>query len=124
MDNRCLKSLEKILDTNHHIHKHRFVGNFNSYQNWKRSFPNCKFGVSPFLLTEEKYPELRSTLCDIELNDLIIETDAPYIGKNGRGTGCPSMVTDIAWKLSNMFNKPFQEIASTTTANTLQLYHI
>jgi Tat protein secretion system quality control protein TatD with DNase activity len=40
----------------------------------------------------------------MDMKDIIIETDAPYLGGNGRRTGCPSMVLEIAIKLSNMFN--------------------
>ena len=68
------------------------------------TFPNGKFGISPFLLMEEKYPKLRTRVCEMDMKDIIIETDAPYLGGNGRRTGCPSMVLEIAIKLSNMFN--------------------
>ena len=27
---------------------------------------------------EEKYPDIRSTVCNMDINDIIIETDAPY----------------------------------------------
>lgn len=73
---------------------------------------------------EKKYPKLRTTICETDMKDILIETDAPYLGGNGRRTGCPSMVPEIAIKLSNMFNMTLPDVAAVTTSNTLKLYKI
>ncbi|CAG2212562.1 tatD [Mytilus edulis] len=46
----------------------------------------------------------RSTVCNMDINDIIIETDAPYLSNKGGRTGCPSMTYDIAQQLANLFN--------------------
>jgi Tat protein secretion system quality control protein TatD with DNase activity len=60
----------------------------------------------------------------MDMKDLNIETDAPYLDGNGRQTGCLSMVREIAMKLSGMFNMTLPDVAAVTTSNTLKLYKI
>ncbi|CAG2254367.1 tatD [Mytilus edulis] len=123
-DDKCLGVMRKVLEKDRHIHRHCFGGNIGMYRKWKSYFPNCKFGISPFLLMEEKYPDIRSTVCNMDINDIIIETDAPYLSNKGGRTGCPSMTYDIAQKLANLFNVSLMEMASVTTSNALKLYKI
>ncbi|XP_063442890.1 putative deoxyribonuclease TATDN2 [Mytilus trossulus] len=123
-DDRCLDVMRKVLEKDHRIHRHCFGGNIGMYRKWKSYFPNCKFGISPFLLMEEKYPDIRSTVCNMDINDIIIETDAPYLSNKGGRTGCPSMTYDIAQKLANLFNVSLMEVACVTTSNALKLYNI
>jgi len=68
---------------------------------------------------EKKYPKFRMTRCEMDIEDLIVETDAPYLGGNGCRTGCPSMVREIAVKVSSMFNMTLQDVAGVTTSNAL-----
>ena len=124
IQNKCLSMLHKILDSQHPVHKHCFNENISSYYKWKELFPNCKFGISPFLLMEHKYPDLRSTVCEMDINDLLIETDAPYLSERGRGTGTPALVLGIAIKLSSMFNLSLEDVARITTSNAMKLYRI
>lgn len=73
---------------------------------------------------EKKYPKFRMTRCDMDIQDLLIETAYPCLGGNGRRTGCPSMVREIAVKLLSMFNMTLQDVAGVITANTIKLYKI
>lgn len=120
----CLKTMAEILDKEHRIHKHCFTGDISTYKKWKRQFSNCKFGISPFLLLGDRFPNLRSIICEMSLADLVIETDAPYISPAGRMNGCPSLTIDIAVALSSMFNMTVSEIAACTTSNAVELYNI
>ena len=72
---------------------------------------------------EKKYPKLRTTTCEMDVKDLIIETDASYLGGNERRTGYPSMVREIAIELSSMCNMTLPDVAA-VTSNTLKLYKI
>lgn len=55
----------------------------------------------------------------MDIQELLIKTDAPCLGGNGRRTGCPSMVREIAVKLSSMFNMTLQYVGGVTTSNAL-----
>ena len=82
-DELCLNTLAKLVSPTHRIHRHCFNGSVSHYTRWKSTFKNCKFGISPFLLKNKKYPEYRSLICEMNLQDLIMETDAPYIYPEG-----------------------------------------
>ncbi|VDI48315.1 TatD DNase family protein [Mytilus galloprovincialis] len=123
-DDKCLGVMRKVLEKGHHIHRHCFLGNIDMYRKWKSYFPNCKFGIYPFLLMEEKYPDIRSTVCNMDINDNIIETDAPYQVTKEEEQDVPSATYEIAKKLANLFNVSLMEVASVTTSNALKLYNI
>ncbi|VDI49929.1 TatD DNase family protein [Mytilus galloprovincialis] len=123
-DDKCLGVMRKVMEKDNHIHRHCFLGNIDMYRKWKSYFPNCKFGISHFLLMEEKYPDIRSTVCNMNINDIIIETSAPYLSNKGGRTACPSMTYDIAQQFANLFNVSLMEVASVTTSNALKLYNI
>lgn len=112
------------MEKDHHIHRHCFLGNIDMYRKWKSYFPNCKFGIYPFLLMEEKYPDIRSTVCNMDINDIIIETDAPYQVTKEEEQDVPSANYEIAKKIANLFNVSLMEVASVTTSNALKLYNI
>ena len=60
----------------------------------------------------------------MDIHDIIIETDAPYLSIKGKKKGTPLLVFDIGVKLSNLMNVSLEEIAEITTANARQLYII
>jgi Tat protein secretion system quality control protein TatD with DNase activity len=53
-----------------------------------------------FILLEEKYPYFRSLLCHMQLNDLILETDASYLHTPAEKFGSPMLLQDIATKIT------------------------
>jgi TatD DNase family protein len=88
----CLHSLKSILDKNHRIHWHCFDGNVHNYHNIKQEFPNTKFGISPFLLMDEQHSDFRTKVCEMDLQDILMESDVfPYLLK------------DIIWKRASKF---------------------
>lgn len=124
MNNRCLTTLEKTLDRNHHIHRHCFTENFETYRKWKKAFPDCKFGVSPLLFRTDRCPDLRETIAGMDLRDIIIETDAPFLSRERRRKGSPELVPEIAISLASLFNRPLEDIARVTTSNAMELYRL
>lgn len=124
LNDLCLSVMVKTLPKDHHIHRHCFEADIIVYRKWKTTFPNCKFGISPMLLLDSKYHKLRPTVCEMDIHDIIIETDAPYLSIKGKKKGTPLLVFDIGVKLSNLMNLSLEEIAEITTANARQLYRI
>lgn len=68
---------------------------------------------------------LKDVLVKIGLNNLVLETDAPYLtpvpyrGKQNN----PSHILDIAKYISEIFNVSLEEVSKITTKNVLDLYN-
>lgn len=76
-------------------------------------------GVSTF-----KNGGLDKVLPDLELKNLLLETDAPYLApKPYRGKrNEPSYVAIVAERVAELMEKEVEEVANITTANAVQLF--
>ncbi|XP_063448516.1 3'-5' ssDNA/RNA exonuclease TatD-like [Mytilus trossulus] len=119
---RCLDIMSEILVRDHGVHWHCFSQDKRTYENIKWCFPNTKFDISPLLLMEDTYPQLRSQVCEMSLEDIILEIDAPYLHPKNYEGSSPILIRSIIQKLSIMFNVPGREIADITTRNAQPLY--
>ena len=69
---------------------------------------------------------VRDFLTEIPLDRIVLETDAPYLapvphrGKRNE----PAFMTDIAKKIAEIYEIPFEEIAEITTSNAKMLFKI
>ncbi|CAC5379689.1 tatD [Mytilus coruscus] len=119
---RYLDIMTESLDRGHGVHWHCFSEDKKKYENIKRCLPNTKFGISPLLLMDDKYPQLRSQVCEMQLEDIILESDSPYIHPKNYEDNSPLLIKAIIQKLAIMFNTSGREIAEITTRNAHQLY--
>ncbi|CAG2207189.1 tatD [Mytilus edulis] len=120
-DEICLNTLVQLLPKHFKLHRHCINGDEIMYRKWKTSFPNCKFGISPFI---QKYPKYRSLVCNMKLIDIVLETEAPYLYSEFEDYGSPLMIKDIYEKLANIFLCSVEEIANITTKNATDVYSI
>jgi Tat protein secretion system quality control protein TatD with DNase activity len=58
----------------------------------------------------------------MDLQDIVMESDSPYIRPEGFQDVSPHLLKDIIWKLASMFRTNDEEIAEITTRNAQQLY--
>lgn len=73
-----------------------------------------------------KNSNLVQVLKNVDINKLVLETDAPYLApdpKRGRRNESAYLVY-VAQKLSEIYQLPFKEIAEITTANARKLFEI
>lgn len=120
----CLSILTGNFPKKHPVHRNCFNGTHHEYRQWKNALPFCKFGVSPFILNEDRYPHLRESLRKMDLKDLILESDASYLqGENGE-TALPTVVREIARKLATLHSKTTDQVADITSETTRQLYRL
>jgi TatD DNase family protein len=73
-----------------------------------------------------KNSNLGQVLQNVDVNKLVLETDAPYLApdpKRGRRNESANLVY-VAQKLSEIYQLPFKEIAEITTANARKLFGI
>lgn len=91
----CLDILSNNLSTDHSIHWHCFNSSLEEYKTKKLAFKNSKFGISPFLLKDNKYPDFRSTVCNMALSDLLLKTDSLYLSPSKRVPATPLLLREI-----------------------------
>lgn len=86
--------------------------------NFKVSFPGT--------LTFKKAEKVREAAREIPLEQILIETDAPYMAPvPHRGKRCESsFVADTAAMLAEVKNLPLEEVARATTRNAKELFRI
>jgi len=60
----------------------------------------------------------------MQLEDLILETNVPYLHTPAEKFGSPMLLQDIATKITTVFSCSFDDVVETTTRNALQLYNI
>lgn len=124
LDEKCLNCMVDNLPQSHRVHRHCFDGDNNTYSRWKAAFPNCKFGISPFLILNDKYPNFRARVCAMEIKDIVLETDSPYLYASSDSFGSPLLLQDILTQLFGMFPFNIDELASITTQNCKELYNL
>jgi TatD DNase family protein len=86
---------------------------------------DLNFRVSfPGSLTFRKAGQLREIAKEIPLEQILVETDAPYMAPEPyRGKRCESMyVTEVAFVLSEVKGLSYEECCRVVTRNTLDLF--
>jgi TatD DNase family protein len=80
----------------------------------------------PGLLTFKKAQEARDICKAIPLEQILIETDAPFLAPEPhRGKRCePAFVAETAKRLAEIKGLSLEEVAAITTANTLKLFSL
>jgi len=75
-------------------------------------------------VTYPKNEELRKVVTNVTLNDIILETDAPFLPPQIiRGkTNHPKYIKVIAEFIANIKNLPFNEVAQQTTKNAFEIF--
>jgi TatD DNase family protein len=78
------------------------------------------------IITFKKSEELREALRIVPLEQLLIETDSPYLApqsKRGK-TNEPSYIVETAQKISEIKKVPLKEVAQITSANACHFFQI
>jgi Tat protein secretion system quality control protein TatD with DNase activity len=71
---------------------------------------------------DEQHPDFRTKVCEMDLQDIVMESDSPYIRPEGFQDVSPYLLKDIIWELASMFRTNGEEIAEITIRNARQLY--
>lgn len=103
---------------------HSFSGSIHDIEKL-RQYGDFYFGING-VVTFKNAQTLRDALPSIGLNRILLETDSPYLapvphrGKRNESAYLPLVATKIAETL----NEPIEKVASTTTANAIQFFHL
>ena len=77
--NTCLEILKQVLPLHHLVHRHCFCGSLEEAEEWRAAFPNVVFGVAGTILNGMYHKDLPSFIQDLDLGQLVLETDSPYL---------------------------------------------
>ena len=82
-------------------------------------------GFTGTICKKERGPPLCEFIPKIPLHRIMIETDAPFMGfKKGRRSSEPIDVIDVAMKLSEVTNVPFDEVCKVTTDTATSFFKL
>ena len=98
---------------------------FSEDADFARKLWEINFRVSfPGILTFKKSEQMRNTAALIPIEQILLETDAPFLAPEPyRGKRCESaFIIETARCLAKIKNLPLATIAETTTKNTLSLF--
>jgi len=102
---------------------HAFTGTFEQYQ---RIIEYGGFKVGIGGIVTYKNGGLDKVVTKMNLSDIILETDSPYltpVPKRGQRNEGQNIIL-IAQKISEILGLPLEEIAKVTTVNSLELFKI
>lgn len=76
------------------------------------------------IATYPKSDEIRNTILECPLEQMMIETDAPYLAPEGyRGKRCePAYVVEVAKLIADIKDISLEEVSRITTENTVKFY--
>ena len=114
--------LEKHQDGGLHGVMHCFTGSEEEAQ----AYLDLGFHLGLGGVTTYKNCEVKNFLCNIPLDRIVLETDAPYLspvphrGKRNE----PAFMADTAKRIAEIYQIPLEELAETTTNNVKSLFKI
>ena len=114
--------LEKEQDGGLHGVMHCFTGT----EEEAKAYLGLGFHLGLGGVTTYKNCTLKDYLCNISIDRIVLETDAPYLspvphrGKRNE----PAFMVDTAQKIAEIYEKPLEDIAEITTRNTRMLFKI
>jgi len=112
--------LTNICPSDHSIHWHCFTGSQRVFDAINSRFTNIIFGITPFIFTNQ-YPEITQFISKNGLDQLVLESDAPFIKYMGR-PGTPYVVNFVANKIAELLNVPFEKVVEVTSQNAQKIY--
>ncbi|XP_041638983.1 putative deoxyribonuclease TATDN2 isoform X2 [Cheilinus undulatus] len=127
-DEDLLDIMKKCVPRDYKIHRHCFTNSYSVIKPFLTEFPNLYVGFTA-LITYPKATEARDAVCQIPLNRIVLETDAPYflprgVGKNVCEFSHPGMGIHTLQELSRLKKEDIATVFSTVRDNTTHLYGI
>lgn len=117
--------MKQYLDRNHKIHLHCFVGTYDDVQMFTSYFTEIKFGFTP-IITKSKF--LHSVIEQIQLTQILSETDSPYFipDELSSYTRCahPGMIYSVIETIAELRHMPVYDVACQLRENARDIYGI
>jgi Tat protein secretion system quality control protein TatD with DNase activity len=125
----ALNICRTILDADHRIYLHSFLGTWQHMRKWIDAFPLTIFGYCPILartrLSWQDGMSVRPTATAfqrVDLGRVVLETDSPH-QTMGNGPPSPHMIYPLAQDLAKLTATPLNAVADRTSRNSFEFFH-
>ena len=118
----CLGILREGLAGDQKIHRHCFVGTWGEAQEWSGAFSNVYFGFTSILLKGDSRVE--EAAIKIPLDQILLESDGPYLPLRGESCSHPWSLWPIAERLGELRRVPVEQILGACLLNSQRVYGI
>ncbi|XP_038596344.1 putative deoxyribonuclease TATDN2 [Tachyglossus aculeatus] len=127
-DANMLEILKKIVPSDHKIHRHGFMGNYNTIKPFLEYFPNLYVGFTA-ILTYSSAWEVRKAVKQIPLERIVVETNAPYflpykVPKSLIRYSHPGMALKVVEEIAKLKNESLSHTLAILKKNTCHLYNL
>ena len=104
----CCEILSDSVSRAQKIQLHSFDSGLDEQRRWKEAFPGAMFSISRKLLSADRHQELDQVVQGMDLDSLLLETDAPYLcPKEIRSTQHgPASISLVANRVGELRNSP------------------
>ena len=102
------------------IHLHCFNGSEDLIRRWREVFPNTYFGFTP--LVKSFRPDQLKALRTLEINRILLETDAPYFTPPGMDVSTPACISYTAKAVADARQEDWREVLSRASRTAATLY--
>ncbi|CAF3653405.1 unnamed protein product [Rotaria socialis] len=117
--------LKKYLQSDHKIHLHCFVGTMDDVNLFTSYFTEIKFGFTPIIT---RYNFLHTTIQQLELTQILSETDSPYFTPDELSpfSRCahPGMVYSVVEMVAQLRHLPVMDVACQLRENARHIYGV
>jgi len=129
-----IKIVKEVLPPDHRIHCHCFTAGWDEYWMWKKAFPNCLFGLTNMVGYRSAWTKpTRDLAMKIPLEDLLLETDAPFMVPNlppdVPNYSVPGMALCVAQAVAGLRSNSYlsdgsslKDIVAATSRNAKKMY--
>ncbi|CAF1016011.1 unnamed protein product [Rotaria sordida] len=117
--------MRQYLEPDHKIHLHCFVGTMNDVELFTSYFTEIKFGFTP-IITRTNF--LHTTIQQLELTQILSETDSPYFTPEELSTlsrcAHPGMVYSVVETIAQLRHLPVMDVACQLRENARHIYGV
>ena len=125
----CLKVFEEEIPAFHRevtsIHFHSFNRGLSTLGDWLARFPRIRIGVTSLLLRKGWDPEFEAVVEHLDLEQILLETDSPYLTPPVHGScayNTPYGLEEVARRVAQLKDTTIKAVPTTTGKNAADLY--
>lgn len=117
-----IRLLKETVPSDHPVHLHCFWYGQEEMEEFLKAFPKSVIGFSNSLFYPGEDPQI---ICPIiPLDNIVLETDAPYLPRNGQPISTPKDVPEVGKKVAELKGIPFCTVMDIIRQNVLRTYGI
>ena len=97
----------------------------STLRDWLARFPRIRIGVTGLLLRKDRNPELEAVVEHLDLDQILLETDSPYLTPPVHGNcayNTPYGLEEVARRVAQLKDTTIRAVLTTTRKNAADLY--